>query len=211
MVRQFAPLMMNYLLIALLVVGLVGGGYYEYTSLQDESIDYQHKISEQRDRIEHLEEQNKQYEDDKTLITRNKWDEAQAKITDLTKQLKAAQDGLAAEKKQEADAAAVAAAAAATDTNQAPAAPPPPPPPSNKLGTITLTDGKTYHDCRLLKVDPDGIVVNHSDGIIKILYAMMSPELQKRFTYDPKQSATLTQEQVDLLEIARKESDQLGN
>ena len=39
-------------------------------------------------------------------------------------------------------------------------------------------------------------MVNHSDGIIKILYAMMSPELQKRFTYDPKQSATLTQEQV---------------
>jgi hypothetical protein len=202
---------MNYFLILLVVVGILGGGYYEYTSLQDESIDYQRKIAEQRDKLDYLEAKNKQYEDDKTLLTRAKWDEAQAKIADLTKQVQTVQAALDQEKKNEADAAAAAAAAsAANSTNQAPVAPPPPPPPSNKLGTIVTTDGKTYTNCVLMKVDPDGIVINDSDGITKVLYALMSPELQKRFDFDPKQGP-LTQEQVDILEIKRKASAQLGN
>jgi hypothetical protein len=81
-------------------------------------------------------------------------------------------------------------------------------PPTNTLGTITTLDGKTFQKCQLLKVDADGIVVNHSEGITKILYGLLPPELQKKFGYDPHQAAALTEAQIQFQEEQRKAAAQ---
>jgi hypothetical protein len=82
------------------------------------------------------------------------------------------------------------------------------PPPGNNLGTITTLDGKTFQNCQLLGVKADRIVINYAGGITEILYGLMSPELQKRFGYDPHQAAGLTEAQIQFQEEQRKAAAQ---
>ena len=46
-----------------------------------------------------------------------------------------------------------------------------------------------YKDFEVLKVDHDGIRILHSEGAAKIRFAQLSPELQKKYGYDPKKAA----------------------
>jgi len=188
---------MNYFLM-LIILGLCGGGYYEYTVLQKKDAADQQQLSDLGAKIDTLQSDNKKLDDDKTQLKKSMAD-AQSKITDLTAQIQAAQSELA-ETKQTVQALqaekAKAAAAAAT-----PAAPPPP---TNSLGTITTQDGKTFQNCLLLKVEADGIVVNHSEGITKMLYRSLPAEMQKKFGYDPLQGTPLTEAQVQFQEAKRQ-------
>lgn len=73
----------------------------------------------------------------------------------------------------------------------------------NSLGTITTLDGKSFPNCQLIKIKPTVIVVNDSDGITEISYALMPPEMQKKFDYDPHQAAALTEAQIQFQEEQR--------
>ena len=79
------------------------------------------------------------------------------------------------------------------------------------MGTIATLDGKNYQNCKLLKVDADGITVDHTEGITKIAFGLLPPDLQKRFGYDPHQMTGLTATQVESLEAQRKAADASEN
>ncbi len=79
-------------------------------------------------------------------------------------------------------------------TTSAPGQPGPtpvlPPPTGNTpfedLGTFTTITGKTYQDSKLLKIEATDIVISCTDGITQVNYAIMPPDLQKKFGWDPQ-------------------------
>jgi hypothetical protein len=82
-----------------------------------------------------------------------------------------------------------------------------PPPTGNTwiedLGTFTTITGKTYQDAKLLKIEATDIVIGCTDGITQVPYAIMPPDLQKKFGWDPQKSNEINaamiryQEQVE--------------
>jgi hypothetical protein len=54
---------------------------------------------------------------------------------------------------------------------------------------ISTTKGKTYEDCRIFKVDPDGVMFSHRHGGAKILYSEMTSDSRNQFGYDPEKVA----------------------
>jgi hypothetical protein len=51
------------------------------------------------------------------------------------------------------------------------------------------TNGKEYKNAKLSRVEPDGIVITFSGGIVKIPFLEMSPDIQKKYGYDPAAAA----------------------
>jgi len=49
----------------------------------------------------------------------------------------------------------------------------------------TTTDGKVYHGVAVVKAEPDAVTILHHDGGALVPLAKLSPDLQKRFNYDP--------------------------
>ncbi len=188
----------------LIIIGLCGGGYYEYTQLQQQ---LQTKATTDQAQIDKLTADNKTLEDQNTTLTKTQSDN-QASIADLTTKLQGAQTDLAstqkeldADKKIIADAAAKAAAAAAAAAKAAAAAAGPT---SNSLGSFTTLDGQSFQNAQLLKIDQDGITFSHSQGITKVNFTLLPPDLQKRFGYDPHQAATQAAAQALYQEQQRK-------
>jgi hypothetical protein len=73
---------------------------------------------------------------------------------------------------------------------------------SASIGNITTLDNHSYTNCKVLKVEEDGVTFTHDDGITKILYPMMPPSLQAKFGYTPQQAVAQTEAQI------RAEQDQ---
>jgi hypothetical protein len=48
------------------------------------------------------------------------------------------------------------------------------------------TKGKEYKNAKVNRVEPDGIVISFSGGIVKIPFAELSEELQQKYSYDPE-------------------------
>jgi hypothetical protein len=67
---------------------------------------------------------------------------------------------------------------------------------SNNLGTITTLDGRTFQNCKVLKVEADGVTFSHDDGITKVLFPLLPPAIQKQFDYDPQKAVAATDAQV---------------
>ena len=42
-------------------------------------------------------------------------------------------------------------------------------------------DGKEYKNVKVSRVEPDGIVITFSGGIVKIPFTELSPEIQKKY------------------------------
>lgn len=181
---------MNYVLL-LVILGLCGGGYYEYQQLQQAQ---QVKDSAYEKQVAELQAQNQSLSDEQKKLTSDE-KAAQAQIDALTGQLKTAQSNLAAAKATAATAASPGKTAPVTSS---------PGTFSNNLGTIMTLGGQTYQNCQLLKVDADGITVSETAGITKIPYALLPPNLQQRFGYDPHQAVALTVAQIAYLEEQRK-------
>lgn len=57
----------------------------------------------------------------------------------------------------------------------------------------TIT-GQEYKNVSLSRVEPDGIVITFSGGIVKIPFTELSPEIQKKYGYDPKAAADFQQQ-----------------
>jgi len=195
---------MNYFLM-LIIILLCGGGYYEYNQLQQKSTGDQQQISDLSAKVDTLQAENKKLEDAQAQLTKNA-DDATAQVTDLTKQLQDAQTALTAAKAEGLKTKAAPPSATTAAGSSSPVTPT-----SNNLGTIATLDGKSYQNCQLLKVEADGIVINDTDGIIKLAFGLLPPPLQKRFAYDPHGPPTLTADQVDFLEAQRKTNQGASN
>ncbi len=50
---------------------------------------------------------------------------------------------------------------------------------------VVTRNGKSYQNCRVLKVSPDGVTFRHSNGIAKVLFVDMNEAAQEQFGYDP--------------------------
>ncbi|MBL9183967.1 MAG: hypothetical protein JNN17_17630 [Verrucomicrobiaceae bacterium] len=55
--------------------------------------------------------------------------------------------------------------------------------------TITTIRGKTYVDCKIAQVHPDGISFTHRKGAAKILFTDLPSSMREKYGYDPKKAA----------------------
>jgi len=51
--------------------------------------------------------------------------------------------------------------------------------------TVMTRTGKSYQNCKVIKVSPDGVTFRHSKGIAKVLFVDMNEAAQEKFGYDP--------------------------
>src|SRR5439155_1562636 len=76
------------------------------------------------------------------------------------------------------------------------------------FASIVLADdfktinGQEYKNVTVSRVEPDGIVITFSGGIVKIPFTELSPEIQKKYGYDSKASADF-QQQTYQADVAR--------
>ncbi|HEV3271143.1 MAG TPA: hypothetical protein VGZ93_03085 [Candidatus Methylacidiphilales bacterium] len=136
------------------------------------------KIKDLKGMDDQLTSDKKGLEGDKTLLTK-RLDDANSTIADLNEHLQADDSNINDLKTQ------LAAQIAK-----------PPPPQTDDLGDIQTPDGKTFTKCVLLRVDPDGIVIRHSNGIVKILYGWLSTDMQVRFGYNLLPDAAKVEQEV---------------
>jgi HSP90 family molecular chaperone len=191
---------MNWFL--LLIILLMGGaGFYEYQTLNGQVTVDQMQITDLKTKLQAASDSEKKSADDVNQLTTGLTD-AQAKTSDLEKQLQAANTALAAAQAQ-IQAAKAAAAPPAAATTAATAF-------TTKLGTITALDGKTYASCQLLKVNPDSIVISHADGITQVPLNLLPAPTQKMLGFDSTQGK-LSDDQVQLLEQKRQMASSSGN
>jgi small-conductance mechanosensitive channel len=181
----------------IVIVTLGAGGYYQYNVMEKVEEDQAAKISANLQQIHNLgaeidklTSEKKALEDTK-IQQAKRLDDANAIISDLNKHLQAVQSDLA-------------------DTQQQLAAEKakPPPPQTDELGTITTPNGKSYFNCVLLRVDPDGIVVSHTNGIVKILYGWLSSDFQVRFGYNLLPDAAKVEAEVKAQEEQQNKTGQ---
>jgi hypothetical protein len=55
-------------------------------------------------------------------------------------------------------------------------------------------NGKEYKNAKVSRVEPDGIVVTFSGGIVKIPFTELSPEIQKKYGYNREAAADFQQQ-----------------
>lgn len=65
-------------------------------------------------------------------------------------------------------------------------------------GTITTLEGKSFYECRVMRVYPDGVSFTHRDGAAKIAFKELPANLRSEFRYDPKAEALYQKEQAAL-------------
>ncbi|MCE0484115.1 MAG: hypothetical protein LV479_07745 [Methylacidiphilales bacterium] len=182
---------MNYLLL-LAIVGICIGAYYQESTVEkarQDKITAEQKLAELTDQYNQLLTDNQKLKADEEQLKKDLHD-SEAKVAGLNTQIDKLHD--------------------TTEPKAPPRAVESKPKLSNSLGTIITQDGRTFHDCQLLKVESDGITFNHSEGITKVLYPLLPPAVQKRFGFDPKMGVQLPQEQVELMEDQRMAASQSG-
>jgi hypothetical protein len=54
---------------------------------------------------------------------------------------------------------------------------------------ITTLRGEKFVGVTVSRVEPNGIVITKSDGIVKVLFTDLSPELRSKYGYDPEKAA----------------------
>jgi hypothetical protein len=181
------------LLLFFLLVVTGGAAFYEFTTEHRISQGCQHQLTAWQARIDALQDENKKLTDEKTEITHS-IAEAQAETRTLSVALQRAQLE-AANRGQE--------NAPPPVANSGPNATP-----SVNLGTITTLLGQTFQQCKLLKVEADGITFSHTEGITKVLFAYLRPEMQRRFGYDPQKAAAATEASLQYQEQLREAAAQ---
>lgn len=76
------------------------------------------------------------------------------------------------------------------------------------LGTLhaddfTTLDGEKYTNATIKRVDPDGLVISHEDGITKLKFKNLSADLQTKYGYDSQKEAAF-KNQLKASAIARQ-------
>lgn len=75
-----------------------------------------------------------------------------------------------------------------------------------KLADITLEDGTVLKDAVVLKVEPDGLRLEHHDGVSKVVFENLPDEVQKQFTFDREEAEKFREEKET--ERATKAADE---
>lgn len=75
---------------------------------------------------------------------------------------------------------------------------------AESVGTIITLLGKTYHDCHIVRVHPDGVSFTHSNGAAKVLFDDLSTNWRKTLGYDPQKEEAYEREIADR---RRREAD----
>ena len=65
-------------------------------------------------------------------------------------------------------------------------------------GTITTREGKSFYECQVMHIYPDGVTFAHRNGAAKISFADLPENLRSEFRYDPKVEAEYQKEQAAL-------------
>ncbi|TDU66052.1 hypothetical protein EI77_03789 [Prosthecobacter fusiformis] len=65
------------------------------------------------------------------------------------------------------------------------------------LASISTLTGKTYRQCEIVKVHPDGVSFTHANGAAKVLFTDLSQEWRNRLGYDPAKAAAYQREQEE--------------
>ena len=61
---------------------------------------------------------------------------------------------------------------------------------------LTTTEGKTYSDVKVTKVEPDGLSITHQTGTAKVPFIKLSEELRKKHGYDAEKAEAYQKEQA---------------
>jgi hypothetical protein len=78
------------------------------------------------------------------------------------------------------------------------------PAPSDSVGTITTSFGRSYENCRVCQVDPDGVVFVHQKGVAKILFAELAEPLRTKLGYDAQKASDYVKEKAEKKQRAQE-------
>ena len=79
---------------------------------------------------------------------------------------------------------------------------------ADTVAKLTTRLGKTYHQCQIATVHPDGISFFHSNGAAKVLFTDLDQGWRDRFGYDPSEAAAYAKERADKLEAKKERAAQ---
>ncbi|PYL70082.1 MAG: hypothetical protein DMF22_10235, partial [Verrucomicrobia bacterium] len=83
------------------------------------------------------------------------------------------------------------------------------------FASIALADdfktvnGKEYKNATLSRVEPDGIVIKFSGGIVKIPFTELSKELQEKYNYNAEAAEKFTAESAEEIKAANAKAAEL--
>ncbi|WP_395751244.1 hypothetical protein [Prosthecobacter sp.] len=82
---------------------------------------------------------------------------------------------------------------------------------TKNYGTIVTRAGKTFYQCQLLHVYPDGVTFAHRDGAAKIAFKELPAELRGQFHYDSKVESQYQKEKAAArqAELERKKQQEI--
>jgi hypothetical protein len=72
-------------------------------------------------------------------------------------------------------------------------------------------NGKEYKNATVSRVEPNGIVVRFSGGIVKIPFTELSKEVQERFHYDSQKAAAAYAEQMAAAQQRNQRAEKSGS
>ncbi len=73
-----------------------------------------------------------------------------------------------------------------------------------RAGTITTLRGKTYRDCHIAQIHPDGISFTHREGAAKILFTDLPRATRDQYGYDPKKASAYSKKIAEQRKVAEK-------
>jgi hypothetical protein len=79
---------------------------------------------------------------------------------------------------------------------------------------ITTTSGMVYSNVVVQRVEPDGLIIKRSSGIMKIPFADLSPEIKETYGYDPvkeQQAAEVAAAELRAQRARQAHQQQLGS
>ncbi len=80
-----------------------------------------------------------------------------------------------------------------------------------EVTTITTLRGRSYHQCRISQVHPDGVSFFHANGAAKILFTELPESMRQKFGYSKQRAEEFQREQAtrQFLERERQEKARL--
>ncbi|MBL9116609.1 MAG: hypothetical protein JNJ83_16500 [Verrucomicrobiaceae bacterium] len=66
-----------------------------------------------------------------------------------------------------------------------------------RAADLMTVQGRSYQNCRILKVSPDGVTFRHTKGVARILFSDMTTASQKEFGYDPDKERAFEKQQAE--------------
>lgn len=71
------------------------------------------------------------------------------------------------------------------------------------IAKLTTLSGKTYRQCKIVQVYPDGVSFHHANGAAKVLFTDLSEDWRTRLGYDAKKATAYQKELADKREAEK--------